>query len=427
MKRTLMFLLSAAAGLSAYSQDVIVTKEGDAMKVYGVEISGTSVFFREQEAEDSPIRKMKKEDLLMVKYRDGKKVIMDDSEKAADEAPASAVQTQPEGNVQVTVENLSAEGQAANNAILERLNAPVELVLKDKDKSDIGKKEAARALAVFGVKKSSVMANDEIEISYEMGRLTKRNKNAPAVWDCIKTQYTNSNPAIKFSVKNKTNRILYVDLGTTFFIRLEEPICFYTPSSTTTSHGKSGGAGVNLGAVTGALGIGGMAGSLANGVNVGGGTTSSTTSTTYSQRIVAIPPMSSIELAPQYLFGNEEKTICDGAEYRHWDAYSYILIPRFNFSKEKGGVMLVGDHYKYSEESSPIQMSFMLSYGTEENCASTKTLASHYFLKDLLGRKTLKGNLLGNNTLKGDLNTDTVPFTDVWIEDKGSKAVFPKQ
>jgi len=60
---------------------VIVTKEGDAMKVYGVEISGTSVFFREQEAEDSPIRKMKKEDLLMVKYRDGKKVIMDDSER----------------------------------------------------------------------------------------------------------------------------------------------------------------------------------------------------------------------------------------------------------------------------------------------------------------------------------------------------------
>ena len=116
-------------------------------------------------------------------------------------------------------------------------------------------------------------------------------------------------------MKNKTSRILYVDLGTTFFIRLGETICFYTPSSTTTSHGKSGGAGVNLGAVTGALGIGGVAGNLANGVNVGGGTTSSTTSTTYSQRIVAVPPMSSIELTPQYLFGNERKTICHGAEY----------------------------------------------------------------------------------------------------------------
>jgi len=415
MKRTLMFLLSAAAGLSAYSQDVIVTKEGDAMKVYGVEISGTSVFFREQEAEDSPIRKMKKEDLLMVKYRDGKKVIMDDSEKAADEAPASAVQTQPEGNVQVTVENLSAEGQAANNAILERLNAPVELVLKDKDKSDIGKKEAARALAVFGVKKSSVMANDEIEISYEMGRLNKNTKNSPAEW---RSDVWWIDPAIKFLVKNKTSRILYVDLGTTFFIRLGETICFYTPSSTPTSHGKSGGAGVNLGAVTGALGIGGVAGNLANGVNVGGGTTSSTTSTTYSQRIVAVPPMSSIELTPQYLFGNERKTICHGAEYElEFSNYSYIFSPVFYFLKKQGGTMLVGDHYKYSEESSPIQMNFMLSYGTEESCASTKTLASHYFLKDLVGRKTYNGHL----------NTDNIPFTLVRIVDKGSKAAFPKQ
>ena len=62
-------------------------------------------------------------------------------------------------------------------------------------------------------------------------------------------------------------------------------------------------------------------------------------------------------------------------------------------------------------------MNFMLSYGTEESCASTKTLASHYFLKDLVGRKTYNGHL----------NTDNIPFTLVRIVDKGSKAAFPKQ
>ena len=54
-----------------------------------------------------------------------------------------------------------------------------------------------------------------------------------------------------------------------------------------------------MGSVAGALGIGGVLGTLANGVNVGGASSTGTSTTTYSQRVISIPPMASVSLEPQ--------------------------------------------------------------------------------------------------------------------------------
>ena len=178
----------------------------------------------------------------------------------------------------------------------------------------------------------------------------------------------------------KTKRTLYVDLGNSFFISMGQATCYYVPSSTTTTHGASSGGSVNLGAVTGALGIGGVAGTLANGINVGGGSTNSTTSTTYSQRVIAVPPMSSVNLPPQYFYGKEERTVTKGLKQ---DKYGemYILFPK---DSEKG-LMRFGDRYSYTADNSPLQFSCVIAYSTEETCLSTKSITSNLYLRELIG------------------------------------------
>ena len=149
--------------------------------------------------------------------------------------------------------------------------------------------------------------------------------------------------------------------------------CYYAPSSTTTTHGASSGGSVNLGAVAGALGIGDVAGTLANGINVGSKSTNSTTSTTYSQRVIAVPPMSSVNLPPQYIYGKEEKFIRDRQ-----------LIFKNPKDPEKGR-MRFGDRYSFTDDNSPLQFSCVIAYSTDETCLSTKSIASNLYLRELIG------------------------------------------
>lgn len=89
-------------------------------------------------------------------------------------------------------------------------------------------------------------------------------------------------------VFNRTSEIMIIDQTMSFFVNSDgTSTSYYDPTVRTTSvtdvSSSTSGASVNLGAVAGALGIGGPLGLLASGVNVGNSETdgSSTTSTTY--------------------------------------------------------------------------------------------------------------------------------------------------
>ena len=56
----LLTLFALLCTINSAAQDVIVTKEGNALKVWGIDISSTAVFYRENEAKDSPIKRMDK-------------------------------------------------------------------------------------------------------------------------------------------------------------------------------------------------------------------------------------------------------------------------------------------------------------------------------------------------------------------------------
>ena len=102
------------------------------------------------------------------------------------------------------------------------------------------------------------------------------------------------NVGIQFSISNKTDNTIYIDLGYTFYVSMGQSFPYYVPVSTTTSSGSSSGAGVNAGAIAGALGIGGGLATLAGGIIIRGGKSNAPTTTPFSHRGIDLPPHSTL-------------------------------------------------------------------------------------------------------------------------------------
>ena len=354
-----------------WAQDRVITKEGDVMEVYRVDLGSTFIYYTLEDKDDAPLQKIAKADVLMIRKKDGTKIDVTAAATAtAPDPPAQTGQAAQPGIVTLKREELTAEGKAANDALIEKLNCHVELVLKESKQEDAGKKKANRGFAILGVKQNSVIANEDIEVGMTLGEMYQEKK--VDVFYPLKVYekfYVDCSyePHICFSVKNKQNKTLYLDLGNTFYVSQGQPVCYYIPTATTTSSGSSGGGSLNLGAVAGALGVGGAVGTLASGISVGGGSSKSTSTTTYSQRVIGIPPYATVQLSPKPLYPDK----------------SY---PVFNFSSDcEGGTMMVGDNYTYAEETSPLQMSLILAYSETENCERTKSAPINLYIRQLLG------------------------------------------
>ena len=176
-------------------------------------------------------------------------------------------------------------------------------------------------------------------------------------------------------------------MGNTFYVSMGQSYVYYLPSAITNTSSSSSGIGINAGSVTNALGIGGLAGSIANGITVGGGKTSGTSVTTYSQRFVAVPPRSTYNLEPQFIFCDEDKDICAGLSCAlKSSTNSYTRCCTMNFSsKDANGGMKGFDMYSYSEQSSPLKMSFVTKYSNTEDFITSTIVHTGLYLKEVYG------------------------------------------
>ena len=90
---------------------------------------------------------------------------------------------------------------------------------------------------------------------------------------------------------------VYIDLANSFKISdkgISTP--YYSNKTYTVNKSSGSGGSINVGAVANAIGVGGTVGTLASGLNVGGGTSSGATVTETEERILTIPPHSSAKL-----------------------------------------------------------------------------------------------------------------------------------
>lgn len=428
------FMLLAACSMahgSLLAQDRVITKKGDVMEVHNVEVSDKYIFFNRAKSSESPIERLSKDSVLMIRRQDGSIVNLagaeegtvvgsGDAQAAAQEAP------QPEAVI-LTPDMLDEQARQANAASIARMNAPVTFEPKEPD--DL-KRKANCVWYRMGVKENSVLDDGTVSLEMTGGNFNIKVTNEPLIFEKTSVYYNVINAGIQIAVSNKSDRTVYIDLAKCFFTRMGQPQCYYVPSATSMTSTSSSGVGVNLGAVAGALGIGGVAGTLASGVNVGGGGSKGSTTVTYAQRILTVPPHATVKLEPQYLWGmlNSAETVTPGFSYGLFRGYEYSRIGRFYFPKDDPeGPLLNGQHIVYDAATSQLNVSALVAYSFLEDGSATRTLSAHLYLKDIVGHSFRR------KLLEIDFGGGQVNFTPGALgfygelDDSKGKAGFPRK
>lgn len=373
----LLVILFLSFASYSIAQDKLITKDGDVINAYRMDIGGNAIYYKLEDTDSSPLKSINKDSVLMIRKKDGSKVIL------YEESDNTSKQT------------LSDVSKPENLELIRQINTSNPTYI-----GTVGEK-AKNVFCLLGCGSESLLENDDVSITSEIGRYAFRsgkkaslsktiskhadNERGDLIYEEInkENKYNFTNPALLVNVTNKTNKNIYVDLANTFIERKGDVNPYYVPSSSTSTVTSGSGVGVNMGAVAGAVGIGGIVGTLANGVNVGGGSSSSTSNTVYAQRVIIIPPKMTIKLDPQLLFVKEGK-YCEGFLIDNRGAIEEI--PKFFFDKEDNGRrMSTGEVLTYKEKDSPIKFKLMIGYSFNADCTDLHLLPFNYYLRSIIG------------------------------------------
>lgn len=415
------------------AQDVLITKEGDALKVWEVEISNNAVFYREQQTEDSPIKRINKNDLLMIKLQSGEKIIIGEETKTVDKTPAPTAASESASKI-ITISNLSPEAKAANDKIISTINAKDKIKILD-DKST--EKKSNVVFARFLSTKNSVFTNEDIEVSAkEISFYYYTNIKAADFSEYCSDEIKEDRSlrrryvrGIIFFVKNKTNNPIFIDLGKSYFSSNSGSETYYVPTASSTHNSSSVGTGINLGNIADAFGVGGVVGAISNGINISGSKTAGTTNTVYSQRIISIPPMGKISLPHKKIVNKETietegiyvfNTYSHGGEGEGNVKNIWLRIKRNSKNEFISGGLV----NEISYENSPLKISNFISYSFKEDCNISKSIKQELYIGEIIGLPYSLA-LPGHKKLQKEVSwsDDDIIVYPIWIDYDESKGL----
>lgn len=275
MKKVFSALIAVLASMSAYA-DVIVLNDGSSLQVHNVEAATKWVYYTDS-ADSDEVKRIAIEKVFAYKIGDGQMTVVGSQDKAAETQAAAAPQETPSD----APRQIEPRPAADNATLIAAYNnvAP----LKYKGKEPDYDKNSDYFLSLWGIEENSVLSDDNVEIGFEKVYMDN-DKNHTVLGTRIR-------------VRNKTAKPIYIDLASCYRIMnggYATP--YFTNSVYNEGQGSSKGGSMNLGAVAGALGVGGVVGTLAGGINVGGSNSHSANISTAEQQILNVPPFSSVTL-----------------------------------------------------------------------------------------------------------------------------------
>ena len=178
---------------------------------------------------------------------------------------------------------------------------------------------------------------------------------------------------MRIKITNKSDKVIFVDLGTSHIKKNEIASAIYSPTITTTMIGQTVGLGVNVGAI----GIGGMVGTT-----IGSSFTSAMATSTYAQRHISIPPKSSVYLEDiPILTPGSEKALGDIFYYDNVGKGPYkwtgCFSPRYTDVK-------AGDVFEFSEENTKFTIGCILNYSFNDDFKETNSIETTYYVKKVI-------------------------------------------
>lgn len=341
------------------AQDVIVKHDGSTILSKVIKIGTAEVEYKKFSNQNGPTYTILKSDIQAINYENGDKDSFNDVKQQAKEETS--------GKQQIVVATPASD----NAEIISRYNRNYEHgeAIKDKDKP------ATEGLCILGVGEQSTLSSEDIIVEFRQEPyIIYYNLERTALYDLMKRY--------KLVLHNKTDNILYVDLGRTFRVMKDgSSYTYYDNSQTTITKGSGSGASVNLGAVAGAAGIGGTAGTLANGVSVGGGNSASSSKTYTKQRVILIPPHGRVPLEEYKI----EVVKFGGLGRDKYEVLSEGELLKYGFNKGQMPDIKRGEIKIYSEEESPYHVVYTIIYSKNSEFTNAHSVKVSAYMRELIG------------------------------------------
>ena len=339
----------------ASAQDLLVKKDGTVIQAKVTKVGTSEVEYKKWSNQDGPQYSIAIADILAINYQNGEKETFDNvgAHGVEREAPHE------KGNQMNPIEEKPIVSPD-NAEIIAKYNNQVvhSTMFKIKDK------QASTFLPIFGLTSNSIVSDDNVRLSIQ--------KICPD-FDRKKPLAGGGIQGYVIKLKNKTNDNIYIDLANSFKIDAQgDAKPDYSNKTYTVSTSSGSGGSLNVGAVTNTLGIGGAVGTLANGVNVGGGSTGGTTVSQTEERILVIPPQGTVSLP---LEKEAQKKIIKELP----EIFVASILPTFLDVRQ----------YEYkdicTEQNSTFIYQRIITYSTCSDFSTYKRLHVGIFLKGVLG------------------------------------------
>lgn len=346
--RNVFLIMVLLASARTYAQDIIVKSDGDEVQAKVIGVEEDKVSYKKWSNPDGPTYTVGTDKIFMIKYQNGEKDVFGGSKNKE----AGSVTSVARDNVGTGY--IKKKPDANNAALIKKYNPEVQFNLKPKN----GKSK--QFFTVMGMEESSVLSNGDVEM-----RIVRKAPNAQYDWFVLRYY---------IEIYNKTDGIIYIDKGNSFRSVNGNAVPFYDTKQVSMTSGGGSGVSVGLGSIAGALGVDGILGQIAGGVSVGGGTSSSVSTTYAQQRVVAIPPHGSVYMSEAKWTSNNKEQISEAEEFH----ISY-----------KGSPVRKGHVVEFNVDNSPCKYKYFITYSTTSDFKNYSTVNADLYAKYVVGCGTL--------------------------------------
>ena len=382
MKNQIVLTMLSLAALNVAAQDVVVKKDGSTILAKVLEVNQDNIKYKKFSNQNGPTYTINLSDVMSVNYENGEKEDFNNS----------------------SITNDANQGKEAKEIIKDAAPNNSELLnLYAKDyhlnpSYKLKDKETSFGIAFLSFSNSSILSNDEIEIYLERDQTQHPDNTMFGTFNAN----LKSSPLFRYDIvfKNKTSKIIYVDLANCFrTTNLGVSYCYYSSDIVTENKQSTSGGSFNLGGITNAAGIGGVAGSLANATTVGKSNSTSLSKTHINQRILQIPPKGKVCLS-KFEYVTEKKAtalsfgiyelINQGEEFFFSDQVDRVTNSLKLESKVlplKIGSVKMGEERRFNIDDSPFVVNYHLVYSTKEDFSTYSVLSPMLYINKIIGLK----------------------------------------
>lgn len=328
--------MAASAIMVSNAQDVIITNNDEMIKVYNVEIGKNAVFYQTSQDADAPILKMPKSEIFMIKMQDGRKVDPNASEEVVSTNTGSQNDNRSIQNQQMISD--------WNKMIYE---------LPNQDSKKNAKHNPL--LVKLGVKQNSQLCNEDITLRYSMTEDEEYFRYIS--YQDLQDKISLSKVLLSIHVTNNTSQMLYIDMSQSFFTGKLKVQSMYSGRVVTKTNAEATGLSFGI---------------------IGGASANAQTTTITEQRIISIPPKSTITLP--YKIENPLVRL----EYGKMT----FANPLKECSVQMLTDMVAGESKEFEENDHKLDMYILLTYSDNEEIKNAKVIRTDFYLQQILKLKS---------------------------------------